>query len=150
MIRLSQVQFEMTQNQLEEAVNTLLPPGFFVSAVHVTKHFVLCTVQAKAVKVDVKLEVALDEQAGQVMIRIHASKWFLSLDFVLTPLLKAITSDERGIYGNGTNLWIDLHKLLHSHVDAQSFHLMLEEGSFTVLAKDVQLLFDSSEVASSL
>lgn len=146
LIRLSQVQFEMAQHELEEAVNTVLPPGFFISAVHVTPHFVLCTVHAKAVKVDVKLEVALDEQAGQVIVRIHASKWFLSLDFVLTPLLKAITSDERGIYAHGTNLLIDLHKLLHTYLDAESFHFVLEDGFFTVFAKGVQLTLESSAV----
>ena len=144
MIRVSQVQFQMTQDELEEAVNTMLPPGFSVSALHVTPLYVLCTLQAKGVKVDVKVEVALDSQSGEVAISFHASKWFVSLDFILSPLLKAVTSEQNGIYAQGANLYIDLNKLLRAYLVANSYSLTLGDGVFSVYAQGVQVNVEPS------
>ena len=150
LVRFDRVSLNMTQQDLENAVNELLPSNFRVSDLHLTAGGAAATLVTPWLRLNVLLRVAPQQQPvaehgsphgdgevlpetlvkdGVALIEVRASRWIPLPRLLLANLLARFLGDvSPAVHVKGASVKVDIKGLLEPLLKVQEVDMVLADG----------------------
>lgn len=139
-MNLAQATIEMTQADLESAIQELLPAGYVLRHLHVTEKGATTTLMTPWVTADLSVRLVDQDVQGTSRWRVQVSKWLPIPGAVVSAILRGVTAHApQGISAEGDCLMVRLPDLLSPHVRARAYDLGLAPGLVRLCAQGVEV-----------
>lgn len=136
-MRLTRVQIEMLQDDLEAALNEDLPQGYALQHLHVGAAGAKATLRTPFVSVDLHLAVSCPED-GLVRTEVRASRWIPFPPALVAAAMRRLSSRRPGLSVEGAEIRLNLHEAFAEAFRAERIRLVLFDGGALVEATGVR------------
>jgi len=139
-MHLTRATLEMTQADLESAIQEMLPAGYVLRHLHVTDKGATTTLATPWVTADLSVRLVDQDVQGTFRWRVQVNKWLPIPGAVVSAILRGVTAHApQGICAEGDCLTVHLPDLLSPHMRAQSYDLVLAPGLVRLCAQGVEV-----------
>lgn len=139
-MNLTRLTVEMTQADLAQAIQEMLPAGYTVRHLHLTEKGATTTLTTPWVTADLTVKLLSQDAQGLFRWQVQVNKWLPIPGAVVSALLRGITAHApSGITAQGDCLLLELPTLLAPHIVARSYDLTLAAGVARLHAQEVEM-----------
>lgn len=136
-MRLTRVQIEMLQDDLEGALNEDLPHGYALEHLHVGAAGAQATLRTPFVSIDLQMAVSC-EGDGRVRTEVRASRWLPFPSALVAAAMRRLALRRPGLSVEGTEIRLNLHEAFAEAFHAEEIKLVLFDGGALVEASGVR------------
>ena len=134
-MRFSQASLIVSEGDVEDELNTLLPKGVSVHGLRLLDWGAEGDLSTGFGTAAVRVSCAMDD--GRMRMDVKAAWWVPIPAALLGQIVRRVVEEVPGVEVDGVSVWLDLGALIAEHASADSWTVQLGEHEWVIVAKGV-------------